>query len=305
MDNSFKSLIDSATSIAIVLPTKPYLDQVAAALALYVSLKPTKDITVTSPTPPTVEFSRLIGVDKISADLGNKNLVITFPNYQATNIERVSYDIEEGQFKLSVIPKQGFESPTPEQTKFDYAGGKADLILLVGGANESHFPIVQNEELKDSKFVHIGTRLLEVTSDAQILSFARPASSTSELMGNLIKESESPVDADVATNLLAGIEDGSKNFQSSEVTADTFMMFAQLLNMGGQRIRKASPNDFPQGSVPTQPYNQPVQSGQIQPSTNQQLVEQMVQGQEQPEVDPTQVPKSWTEPKVYTGTTIN
>ena len=139
MDNSFKSLIDSATSIAIVLPTKPYLDQVAAALALYVSLKPTKDITVTSPTPPTVEFSRLIGVDKISAELGNKNLVITFPNYQATNIERVSYDIEEGQFKLSVIPKQGFESPTSEQTKFEYAGGKADLILLIGGANESHY----------------------------------------------------------------------------------------------------------------------------------------------------------------------
>lgn len=303
MDNSLKNLIDSATSILILLPTKAYLDQVAAGLSLYLTLKSSKDVAVSSPSQMTVEFSRLIGVDKISSELGNKNLVITFPNYQATNIERVSYDIEEGQFKLSVIPKAGMTVPSPEQTNISYAGVKADLIILVGGANESHFPAISTPDLKGVKIIHIGTRLLEVTSDAQIMSFARPGSSSSELVGNLIKENDFSIDADIATNLLAGIEDGSKNFQSPDVTAETFSMFAQLLNMGGQRIKKMMASSFPQGAIPTQPYTK-------QPQTvkqGQQLVEQILQGQELPEkeVQPEEVPTSWSEPKIYTGTSVS
>ncbi|KKQ76712.1 MAG: hypothetical protein US98_C0028G0009 [Parcubacteria group bacterium GW2011_GWC1_38_6] len=303
MDNSLKNLIDSASSILILLPTKAYLDQVAAGLSLYLTLKSSKDVAVSSPSQMTVEFSRLIGVDKISTELGNKNLVITFPNYQATNIERVSYDIEEGQFKLSVIPKAGMTVPTSEQTNISYAGVKADLIILVGGANESHFPAISTPDLKGVKIIHIGTRLLEVSSDAQIMSFARPGSSSSELVGNLIKENDLSIDADIATNLLAGIEDGSKNFQSPDVTADTFSMFAQLLNMGGQRIKKMTASSFPQGAIPTQPYNQ--QPKQVPQS--QKLVEQILQGQEQPdkEPQPEEVPTSWSEPKIYTGTSVS
>jgi len=291
VDNSLKNLIDSASSILILLPTKAYLDQVAAGLSLYLTLKSSKDVAVSSPSQMTVEFSRLIGVDKISTELGNKN------------IERVSYDIEEGQFKLSVIPKAGMTVPTSEQTNISYAGVKADLIILVGGANESHFPAISTPDLKGVKIIHIGTRLLEVSSDAQIMSFARPGSSSSELVGNLIKENDLSIDADIATNLLAGIEDGSKNFQSPDVTADTFSMFAQLLNMGGQRIKKMTASSFPQGAIPTQPYNQ--QPKQVPQS--QKLVEQILQGQEQPdkEPQPEEVPTSWSEPKIYTGTSVS
>ena len=42
MENSFASLIESANSILVLLPTKPYFDQVAAALALYLSLSNSK-----------------------------------------------------------------------------------------------------------------------------------------------------------------------------------------------------------------------------------------------------------------------
>jgi len=105
MDNSFKTLIDASQSILVILPTKPYLDQIAGALSLYLSLKSSKEITVFCPSDIIVEFNRLVAVDRIVREVGNRNLVITFKDYQAQDIERVSYDIENKEFKLTVIPK--------------------------------------------------------------------------------------------------------------------------------------------------------------------------------------------------------
>ena len=52
-----------------------------------------------------VEFNRLVGVNKITTELGNKNLVIKFKYYKVAGSEIVSYDIEKGEVKLSVMPK--------------------------------------------------------------------------------------------------------------------------------------------------------------------------------------------------------
>src|SRR3972149_3423521 len=142
MDNSLLSLIDSTSSVLVVLPTKPYFDQVAAGLSLYLSIVGRKDVSVFCPSPMMVGFSRLIGVDKISAELGKKNLTIKFVKYEASNIDKVGYDIENGEFKLTITPKAGFISPQKDQITMDYSGTTADLVMLVGGANDSHFPIL-------------------------------------------------------------------------------------------------------------------------------------------------------------------
>ena len=78
MENSLLTLIDSAASVLIVLPTKPYFDQVAAGLSLYLSVHDRKEASIFCPSPMTVGFNRLIGVNKISTELGNKNLTIKF-----------------------------------------------------------------------------------------------------------------------------------------------------------------------------------------------------------------------------------
>lgn len=282
MENSFKNLIDSAQEVLILLPTKPFTDQVAGGLALFLSLLQSgKNVSISCPAPMVTEFSRLITVDKITSELGSKNLVIKLVNYEAVNVDKVNYDIENSQFKLTIASKPGFKSPTKDQIDISYSGASSDLVILIGGANDSHFPAVSQAELKSSKLIHIGTRLLEITNnDLEILSFARPASSTSEIVANLIKESGLTIDADIATNLVAGIEEQSKGFQNNEVTADTFMIFAELLKLGGRRMPKiVSAKNYPVGAVPTQPFNQVVA--------------------------PTEVPKSWSEPKIYTGTTVS
>lgn len=310
MDNSLLSLIDSAASIIVALPTKPYFDQVAAALSLYLSIHDRKEVSIYCPTPMMVGFSRLIGVDKISQEMGKKNLTIKFVNYDATNIDKVGYDIDGGEFKLTVTPKIGFVSPTKEQITMDYSGASSDLIILVGGANESHFPILGNSDLANSKIAHVGTRALE--ANREVLSFAKPGSTTSELVASLIKGNGLAIDPDVATNLVMGIEDGSEHFGSSEVTPETFEVFAYLLRNGGQRMPrvKLSPASFPAGSIPTKPFNAPVTPTvpAIKPVTPVSQVETQPEkpsgemGVETPEINP---PDDWLQPKIFKGTNVS
>lgn len=310
MENSFVSLIDSASSVVVVLPTKPYFDQVAAGLSLYLSIVGRKDISIYCPSPMMVGFNRLIGVDKITQELGKKNLTIKFVNYEAGNIDKVGYDIEDGEFKLTITPKAGFISPQKDQIKMDYSGTAADLLILVGGANDSHFPILGSPDMSNARLVHIGTRALE--SKREILSFAKPAATTSELAANLIKENGLILDPDVATNLVMGIEEGSNNFGSAEVTPEMFEIFAYLLRNGGQRLPRVRlhPANFPPGSIPTKPFNiQPLVEEKSQELTTpvsqvetQAELPSQETGSEVGEINP---PSDWLQPKIYKGTNIS
>jgi hypothetical protein len=96
-----------------------------------------------------------------------------------------------------------------------------------------------------------------------------------------------------------GIEEGSANFTSSEVTPDTFETFAYLLRSGGRRQPKTklSPMGFPPGAIPTQPFNKPVQTA----STPEPVLEQ-VENKEEVVENP---PDDWLQPKVFKGTSVS
>jgi hypothetical protein len=304
MDNSLLSLIDSAASILVVLPTKPYFDQVAAGLALYLSIHDRKDVSIYCPSPMTVGFNRLIGVNRISEELAKKNLMIRFVGYPSDSIDKVGYDIESGEFKLTVTPKAGLTAPQKNQIVTDYSGTTADLLILVGGANDSHFPILSTPDSANAKIAHIGTRALD--SKKEVLSFARPASTTSELAAGLIKENGLVLDPDIASNLVMGIEEGTSNFASPEVNPETFEIFADLLRNGGQRLPrvKLSPASFPAGAIPGRPFGAPVLK---RPVTPVQQIETQAEtltsekGEEAAEVNP---PSDWLQPKIYKGTSV-
>ncbi len=275
MENSFSQIITGAKSIVILLPTNPYLDQVAGALALYLSLKGNHDVSIVSPSPMLVEFNRLVGVDKIKQELGNKNLVIKLVNYKADGIERVTYDLEGDEIHLKVIPKPQVAPPTKEQINITYAGVASDLAILIGGGNESHFPALNTKDFLDVKLAHIGTRELKLSSQREIHSFARPVSSICEIIAHLIQDNKLTLNDDIATNLMTGVEEGSRNFTGLDVSADTFALFADLMRAGGRRIQKVSDRErrsFPPGSIPGE------------------------------KIEKENAPKSWFEPKIYKGT---
>jgi hypothetical protein len=302
MDNSFKALIDSSSEILILLPSKPLTDQVAGGLSLYLSLVGSgKTASISCSDSMTAEHSRLIGIDKVTSNLGNKNLTIKFVNYQAEDVDKVRADVENGLFTLSVSPKVGKKVPTKEQIDINYSGNSGDLVILIGGENENHFTMLSKLDISAVKLVHIGTKFLDITdSNLQILSFAKPSSSISELIAILLKESSFIVDPDIATNLLAGIEEQSKNFQSGDVTVDTFEIFTELLKLGGQRNKKVLSSAFPQGSIPDKPYTQ-VSKLPIEPTIKD---KQMTPEEAEVEIQQ-DIPPSWSEPKIFTGTSLS
>ena len=259
----------------------------------------------------------------MAQELGNKNLVIRFTDYRASDIERVSYDIENSQFRLTVIPKQKVTPPTKEQVELSYSGISADTVIIIGGANESHFPAISTKELAGANILHIGTRDISLSSNKTYVSFSRPASSVSEVVASLIKESGMKFEVDIATNLLMGIEEASNNFTDPSVTADTFAIMAELLRAGGKRSGaqvSARPTDFPPGAIPaTMPRLQPfMQPSAPQPSTFQPLQTKPTQATEQVKTqetipseqteeseEPEEPPKDWLSPKIYKGTSIS
>lgn len=293
MDNSFTSLINSATSILVLLPAKPTFDEVASGLGLYISLHETKPVTISCPSPITVNMNRLIGVNKIVTEIGNKNLTIKFNGYDASQIEKVSYDIDQGEFKLTVVPKTGFVAPQKDQLDLSFSGVSSDLVILLGGANEEEFPLLASEELSNVKVMHIGTRVL--TANREVLSFASPGSSLSELVTKIIIENTMSIDPDIATNLVMGIEDGSEHFENNDVTAETFETFAFLLKNGGQRPPKIKldAKSFPVGSIPTKPFTKQVLLQENEAND--------IEGTAETETD-INPPADWlTQPKVYKG----
>lgn len=345
MENSFKSLVDGSVSTLILLPVDPVFDEVAAGLSLFLSLGLSKkDVSIVCPSPMLVEFNKLIGVNKISTELGSKNLVIRFKDYQAENIEKVSYDIENGEFKLSVIPKVGQIAPNQNQVNINYSGASATAVILIGGEGEKSFPaLTTNSDLASAKLIFLGIQAPKFAPTRQIISFARPVSSASEIAATLIKESGYQIDVDTATDLLLGIELSSNNFTLSGVTADTFQIVSDLVKLGGKReplafakqqmqqmqqmmqnptaqqqfrdqLQQLSKQPTPQPAQPPIPVQPPI----VQPQEAVQQVLQQTASQPQPTnnqvpvTDNTEAkegvvenpPVDWLNPKIYKGTSV-
>lgn len=293
MENNFRSYLDSARSILIILPKKPYFDQVAAGLSLYLTLLGKKEVDIVCPNPMLVEFNRLVGVDKVKSELGNKNLVIRIVNYKASDIERVSSEVKNEELYLTVIPQPGVNPPLENQVMLSHSGVSADLIILIGGADQTHFPMISNQDLAGLPKVHIGLRPLSLGQGVSVVSFVKPSSSVSEIVADLIREAELEVDGDTASNLIAGIEMGSNHYSSDGVSANTFQTIADLMRLGGRRLPQLPKKDYPQGAIPA-----------VQPTFQPASVENKEEKKEEDSLEETP-PQDWLAPKIFKGTSVS
>lgn len=284
MNGSLASLLSESTAIVVVLPQNPSLDSVAAGLALYLALKSQKQVDIVCSEPMRVEFNRLVGVNKVKTEVGNRNLIIKFRDYKATDIERVSYDIENSEFKLTVVPKDGILPPSTDQVVSSHSGISANTALLIGGAGLQDFASIS--DLKGAKLIHFGISAMSGQGATEVVSLAGSASSISELVYYRLNEAGITVDSDVASNLLSGIEEESNGFASDQTTADTFLAIAELLRAGGIRnqVRLQNQADLQMAPAPAgNPMEPPLQA-------------EKPQGQ---------APNEWFGPKIYKGTAVS
>lgn len=236
--NEVGNLLNAAKEVLILTHQSPNQDNLGASLALFLSLSASgKKGTVACPTPLTVEFSNLIGIDKVSQTLTSKNFIISL-DYVEGMIEKVSYNIADDKFNLVVEPRPGAPPFSPEKVHYSYSEGDFDLIFVLDSTNlEQLGKFYQDEKDLYSKMTTINIDYHPNNSQFAKINLVDPeASSTSEIVTFLLQKLGLSLMEDVATNLLAGITFATNNFSSPNVGAGTFEAAAVCLRAGGKRL---------------------------------------------------------------------
>lgn len=273
-----KTKLGTAQSVLLTIPQNPSQDVVAASLALYLSLKQSgKNTSIVASTLPIVRDSHLVGLDKITTEVGGNNLVITL-DVPENAIDKVTSNTEGGHLNLIINPAKGVAPITQENVKFGYSGAAADLVIVLGASDLKDVGTLAEKEYE----LFAKERLVNLSN--QVGSFGEinltdPSSSCSELVTALLKELALPLDVDIANNLMQGIEDATGGLSSPNMTADTFEALAILYRGGARR------------QTPTIPATQakiiadmPIVDHGVSPATPQ---------------------SDWLQPKIFSGSKSN
>lgn len=318
-----KDKLQAEGPFLILLAPNASLDQVAAALALFTALKTqNKDVLVAGAGIDTSKLGRLNGSDEIRETIGNRNLVISFNNYDPNLIEKVSASDTSNSsvFELIIQPKSGSKAPDPRHIEYIYRGAAAHLIFTVGVTRLEDLGQIYESERKlfNETSIVAFNRRQEPTFPAITIT-DNAASSYSEMMVTFLENSGLPLDNESATNLFIGLEAATNRFQNPMVGANAFITAGKLLQQGAKRqpmgfgtggfTPGTRPPFFPMGGNDTfnnSPFSQALQRHQgvvtpppTQPQPQQQQTTQQPAGDSQDQ----NPPKDWLEPKIFKGST--
>ena len=249
--SSLKEYLQNAETVMVVVGPKPSDDQLAIASALYQGIGTLgKEVGIYS--PKKLSRKSYVGFKDISTELGKQNLVVEL-DYIKEAVDKVSYHISEElkKFYLTIKPKKGAKPLDDSTVSFSYAGADADLIILVGV-----------HELEDLEQLYFGYESLYENAFLAVIHSFEPelgnaqfdlsgTSSLSESMVELLSHLDIQLTADMATDLLKGIEKTTNKLQSLSVTAETFDAVASLLRAGARRTynRPGSQQRSTEGSL--------------------------------------------------------
>lgn len=239
-----KGLLPTAKNILIVLPAGSSIDKLAAGLALFLTFESQgKQASIVCDDNIIVGQAHLFGVDHIQKNIpstGGGNLTLTLEGVAASDntvpaLEKLDWFAENSNLNLvfHVLPGQTFQ---PARIVPHFLGSGFNLIFTLGAVNLNNLGNVYNQNPQ----AFSGTHLVNIDTQVGNTSFGQTnivdtqVSSLSEVMVNLISDLGLNLDADCASNLLAGIFESTNNL-TSQATAETYMAVAQCLRSGGKK----------------------------------------------------------------------
>jgi nanoRNase/pAp phosphatase (c-di-AMP/oligoRNAs hydrolase) len=231
--DQFKLKISETNSIVIAMPSDPSEDILAAGLGLFLTLKQTKQNTnIGCSSAPKVGSARIFGIDQITDNLGNQNMIITL-DFSEEKLEKIDYNTSDGgkKIELHVIPRSGESPPTGDQIHINFAGAKADLVITLGinSLEELGKLYATEKEFFDT------TPVISISQKSQPDVFATvsvnspSAASISELTAYLLKQSSMTPESDPATNLLSLMVRQSDHFSSPKTSPESLETAAFLM----------------------------------------------------------------------------
>ncbi len=313
-----KNLLPTAKNILIALPVGADIDKLAAGLALFLTLEAAgKQVSIVCDDNILVGQSHLFGVDHVqktfsSTEGGNLTLVlegVAASDNSVPALEKLDWYAEGSNLNLVFHVASG-QSFQPAKIVPRYQGSGFNLIFVIGAVNLN---ALGNIYLANTQ-AFSGTHLVDVDTQVSNTSFGQTnvldtqASSLCEVMVNFLSDLGWAMDADTASNLLAGIFESTVNLTNSKVNADTYMAVANCLRVGGRK---------PQDSGSIVPVRPAYDLSALIPKQQPQLInvgDHPVPQQSQqssPEERPVEegvvsetVEPEWLTPKIFKGTSL-
>ncbi|OGE30922.1 hypothetical protein A2631_04550 [Candidatus Daviesbacteria bacterium RIFCSPHIGHO2_01_FULL_44_29] len=238
-----KNKLPSTKNILVVLPLEATVDELAAGLALYLSLEQSgKETAIVTENIIKVSHTTLFGVGQISSTLpqvSGGNLTISLENVVASDgtvpaLEKLDWYPEGTNLNLvfHVLPGQTFQ---PARITPKYQGGAFDMIFVVGASslNELGTLYVNNQQsFSNVMVVNIDNSVVN-TQFGQVNVVDPNVASVSEIVFQLLPDLGFPVDADIASNVLAGLYMATNNM-TTNMKPDTFIVVGQAMQAGGR-----------------------------------------------------------------------
>lgn len=286
--DSFQELLKSSSTVLVLLPPKPSADLIAAGLALHSSLKKA-DKKSTIGCSSSID-SQLPGAEEIQQQVGNQNLIISFP-YKAESVGHVSYDIDKDKqlFNLRIKPSKEGQPLDPKQVEYSFSGAQADLVITIGIKSLSELGKLYSEE---KEFIDKAT-LVNIHQEKEELEFSTldlNARSTgiSEATSYLLKKLNLQISQPTATILYQRLLDNTNHFRSPQITPQTFKIAAYLLENNAQTNQLSASNNAPffeeQPSI-KEPSKEPKSPSEL--------------SNKKSDFSDEDVPSDWQKPKIY------
>lgn len=280
LTSEVKAVLSQSKNLLIILPKELTTDHLASGLALQLALEQSgKTAYVVTEDLVKVEHTNLFGISKVQnqfPQLGG-NFHITLGGVVGVDdqgkaivpaLENLEWHPVGSDLNLvfKVAPGKKFEpthiTPSRENNNFE-------VIFCIGVSSlESLGELYQNqlEMFARSHVVKID-RFSNNTQYGKTNLVDSRASSLSEIIAYLLPSLELFADADIASNLLAGIFSATDNLQSSNLTADTFEAMAMCLRSGGKKPSQPQNDNFAT-AAPLSPAPAVDQISSFPPGTN-------------------------------------
>jgi len=233
----------------IVVSPRGTFDDLAAGLALYLSVKNLgKKPSIYANVPTVDEARRLYGVGEIGSVKNQKNLVITVQN-AVKSVDKVSYFLDsESRLNITIHALPGGPGVSKEDISFDNLPALADIVFAIGFESKMELEqIITPEQLNNPNVLTISINRSSMSQKiAQIDVVDNESMSMCETITDMIQKLALPVNEDISYNLFSGISFASDNFSPAKSTQRSFQLAGWLIKFGAGKSSMAA-------SLPSEP----------------------------------------------------
>jgi nanoRNase/pAp phosphatase (c-di-AMP/oligoRNAs hydrolase) len=237
-EQQFFELIDKSKKILIPLPENPKPDAVGSALALGALLKKIgKEPEIRSLQKDFEPLGFLPGITTVTQGADFRQTFVISVSMEHAKVDEISYQASaHNSLEINVTAASGIFSK--DDVSFNAKFGGYDLIITVDTPSLEFLGELYSKNAE----MFFNTPKISIDNSIRNDQYANvsivdiTASSTAEIIYALFKEKYTEsIDADIATNLLAGIIAETNSFQNPLTTPASFETAAALIGLGGRQ----------------------------------------------------------------------